>query len=180
MSMKSCCAVLVAALFLGACVATKPSVTYSSFGEARLAEDAAVVQRYEADYERRHPSSTSMTGNQFQIPVASGSSDVKVLVDTFPEGVELVNGSIRTTDGAPHEILGKLSLRASSHGTLPREKLLEEAKQLARAAGGNVVIMSFVGGDQAEANGVVGYVLKSDLEHYNPKKSQSGKLSIEI
>lgn len=122
--MKSCCAVLVAALFLGACVATKPSVTYSSFGEARLAEDAAVVQRYEADYERRHPSSTSMTGNQFQIPVASGSSDVKVLVDTFPEGVELVNGSIRTTDGAPHEILGKLSLRASSHGTLPREKLL--------------------------------------------------------
>lgn len=182
--MKPARLILVAALLLGGCLAPKPSVMYTSFGEARLAADKQVVDRYIADYERRHPETTAPSGYPTQAPSKPDVEQVrqvKVLVDTLPEGIELKDGSIRSDAGSSHVILGRLVLKAPKlPGTMAREALVRELKYLAHEAGGNVVIMSFMGGDQELAEGAVGYVLKSNLSQLDPQKNRSGKLPMQL
>jgi hypothetical protein len=181
-NVKPTLVLLAATLVLSACASTQPKVVYTSFGKAQVAADSDVVRRYLADYEKRNPGSRarSLRERQRQPEAVARAQQVQVLVDTFPEGIELDGNNLRVKQDSPHAVLGRVSLAAPERSTLPREVLVEELQHLALEAGGNVVIMSFVGGDQESALGAVGYVLKSELSQLDPQKARSGKLPVEI
>jgi hypothetical protein len=178
---------VAAVTLLGACAtvppptpAPPPSVTYTSFGDAQLSKDAHVVQRYTGDYMKRNPG-TRTENRLARMRTPPGEElPVRVLIDALPEGIEAREGSLRVSEGSPHVLLGSVVLRAPGAFAMSREEIVEELKHLAMEAGGNIVVVSFLGGNQQEAPGATGYVLKSDLSQVDFRKSRPGKLPVEI
>lgn len=186
--MKSMPLLLAATLLLSACAtvppptpAPPPSVTYTSLGEARLAEDARIVQRYIGDYMKRNPG-TRAENRRARMRGASGEElPVRALIDALPEGIELKDGGLRVAEGAPHALLGRVVLRSPRAFAMTREELIEELQRLTLEAGGNVVALSFLGGDQDTSPGAVGYVLRSEQPSgTGALPTRPGKLPLEI
>jgi hypothetical protein len=84
------------ALLLCNCAAINPSMKYQSFGEVDVQRERDVLSKYR---ELRDTSEGS-----------AAKPEVKVLVDTMPEGLELKDGILTVTDGYSHEIVGKFTL----------------------------------------------------------------------
>jgi hypothetical protein len=85
---------LSAVLLSTGCAALKPRPTqFTSFGEADPVRDRSVLDRVDALDETRE-----------QRP------EVKVLVDTLPDGIELSDNTLKLVDGAPYELVGKFVL----------------------------------------------------------------------
>ena len=79
------------ALFLCNCATLRTQLRYSGFGEADFSRDRAVTERFKDSRDEPAP-------------------QVKVLVDTVPEGLSVKDGLLRVEEGYSHEILGKFSL----------------------------------------------------------------------
>lgn len=187
-------ATFVATLLLG-CGAIQPTLNYEGFGAADPERDQAMVQKLR---ETEPP------------PVGS---EVVVLVDTIPEGINLDDGAIKVEDGYQHQLLGKFALLPGAGGfvsaisfpdykdswrkgycywqaplgwvtltlwtflvplnypcwgdaSMEKKDAVAEAKQVAKAAGGDLVIMTYagagLGGDANYVYGAVGFILKVD------------------
>jgi hypothetical protein len=105
---------------------------------------------------------------------------VRVLIDALPQGIDSRDGTLQVAEDSPHQMLGRVVLRAPAAFAMSRQEILEELQRVALEAGGNVVVLSFLGGDQDAAPGAVGYVLKSDLTQLDSRKTRPGKLPVEI
>lgn len=101
---------------------------------------------------------------------------VVALVDTFPEGVQLKDGHISSDSSI--EILGHVAAKTASPEY--QTKLVHELKVLAMAAGGNVVVLSYIHGgeDQGECHGAAALILRA--KHFDPSRAFRGKLPLEI
>jgi hypothetical protein len=88
-------AVLLSSLSTG-CAALKVKPTaYTSFGEADPGKDKAIVERYSELLKSTEP-----------------RPEVKVLVDTVPEGVDVKDGAITVDKESPHTLVAKFSIGA--------------------------------------------------------------------
>lgn len=84
------------------CAALKiKPISYTSFGEADPSKDKAVLERY-----------TQLLKSPAPRP------EVKVLVDTVPEGVEVKDGSITVDKDSAHTLVSKFTI-ASPGGVFP-------------------------------------------------------------
>jgi hypothetical protein len=81
------------ALLLSACGAVRSEPRFQAFGEADLERDARVIEEFRK----------SRDGG-------ASHDDVKVLLDTVPEGIKTSEGSFSVEDGFAHVILGKFTL----------------------------------------------------------------------
>lgn len=186
--------ILVVAICLGfasGCATVHSQLRFQGFGDADLERDARVVEDF-----RTKRGAGGLT------------EDVKLLIDTIPEGIKASEGTFSVEEGYQHEIVGKLVLvpgngldywitgfpdyedgwrkgvcywQVPLHWltfgtwqivptsypcvtTLTRSKiaLSREAKAAAAAAGADTAIVSFVGGDQENALGATGLLLRLD------------------
>ncbi len=80
------------ALFTG-CATTKATANFSRFGEADPSGDRGIVERYISATKAAEP-----------------LGDVRVLIDTVPEGIEVKDSAVTVQDGYSHKVIGKFSL----------------------------------------------------------------------
>lgn len=181
------------------CLVHAPKTTYSSFGEVDLSRDAEVIRRFEAARTppplvcEEVPDRRTLREKQDGVPAqrkvchdpAPGSepAPVLVLLDSLPEGIDIQDGRVRVVDGYPHVLLGRATI-VNQVGQVSKESLLQDAKALARAAGGNLVLLSFLENpaltDQQSALGATALVVRTDLGRLEKSKTKAGKVPFEI
>lgn len=87
--------VVIAVAVSTGCASLKARPTqFTSFGEADPARDKSVITKFDALDERP----------------ADERPEVKVLVDTIPEGIEVADNTIKVSEGAPYELVGKFEI----------------------------------------------------------------------
>jgi hypothetical protein len=81
------------ALFTMGCGAVTSRMTFQGFGEADMERDQAIVERFAQSRDAEEP-----------------HAEVKVLLDTIPEGITTDEGSFSVEEDYQHEILGKFAM----------------------------------------------------------------------
>jgi len=183
-----------------------PEVVLASFGEPNFERDAAVAKTYEKqlkadrdEYARasrcdgNSPSGQRTARERLEgtraeprvkkeCPPAKMAQppDVQVLVDAMPDGIEVVEGRVRVTDGAGYTLLSRVQWRSVYGYTgVPKSVIVSELKFLAHAAGANLVLMSFVNESTAKARAAVALLLHAD-QPLDPSKRKVGRVPTEI
>jgi hypothetical protein len=75
------------------CATVHPKITYQGFGEADPEGDHRVMENYRKSRETK-----------------VSKQEVRVLVDTLPEGLVLEGKTLKTQDGYQHNVLGKFAV----------------------------------------------------------------------
>ncbi len=138
--MRSIC---VMGLVLAAgCAATTGNLKFKSFGTYRPELENKVVGDYEADKSE-----------------GPTEADVKVYSGTLPEGISVKDGVITATPESGRTVLGTFEWR---QGVLapPEKDGPREFGKIARAAGGNEVVLVDVVSDRGYLRSASGFILK--------------------
>jgi len=170
---------LASTALLAAC-SHSGKLVYTSFGPANPAGDMQVVQTWEkSGVSTTTRDQVAATGRGYKQVVetrreltAEERRSVVVLVDTIPEGIESSTSGWRAT--RPHALLGKFRILYGSE--TDKDRVLDDVRRVVMASGGNMALISWLGGPQESTWGAAGVVIRYDLTRFDSSKAQSGKI----